>query len=126
MGASQGALVVKKKKKKTTKNQKPGLQMLETLRGARVWSLDLEDPLEEDMAAHSSIFAWRAPWTEEPGGPRSIGFQRVGHDWSYSVHMHALSVEGKHSLGGVESGRHCPNQLSLKQDGVVTWASSKW
>ena len=61
MGASQVVLVVKKKKKKKhTKNKKPGLQMLETLRGARVWSLDLEDPLEEDMAAHSSIFAWRA------------------------------------------------------------------
>ena len=39
-----------------------------------------EDPLEEDMATHSSIFAWRIPQIEEPGGLRSIGSQRVGHD----------------------------------------------
>jgi len=36
--------------------------------------------LEKEMATHSSIFAWRIPWTEEPGGPRSIGSQRVGHN----------------------------------------------
>ena len=46
----------------------------------QVWSLGLEDPLEEVMATHSSILAWRIPWTEEPGGQQSIGSQRVGHD----------------------------------------------
>ena len=40
----------------------------------------LEDPLEEGMATHSSIFAWRIPWTEKPGGLWSIGLRRVGHD----------------------------------------------
>ena len=47
-----------------------------------VWvrSLGREDPLEEEMATHSSILAWRIPWTEEPGEPQSIGSQRVGHD----------------------------------------------
>ena len=39
-----------------------------------------EDPLEEGMATHSSILAWRTPWTEEPGGLQSTGSQRVGHD----------------------------------------------
>ena len=39
-----------------------------------------EDPLEEGMAVHSSILAWRIPWTEEPGGVQSIRSQRVGHD----------------------------------------------
>ena len=39
-----------------------------------------EDPLEEGMAVHSSILAWGIPRTEEPGGPQSVGFQRVGHD----------------------------------------------
>ena len=38
--------------------------------------------LEKEMATHSSIFAWRIPWTEEPGGPWSTGSQRVGHDRS--------------------------------------------
>ena len=39
-----------------------------------------EDPLEEEMATHSSILAWKIPWTEEPGGPQSMGSQRVRHD----------------------------------------------
>ena len=42
--------------------------------------LGREDPLEKGMATHSSILAWRIPWTEEPGRPQSMGFQRVGHD----------------------------------------------
>ena len=40
-----------------------------------------EDPLEEGMAIHSSILAWRTPWTEEPGGLQSMGSQTVEHDW---------------------------------------------
>ena len=45
-----------------------------------VQSLGWEDPLEEDMATHSSILAQRIPWTEEPGGLQSMGLQRAGHD----------------------------------------------
>ena len=46
----------------------------------QVPSLIWEDPLEKRMATHSSILAWRIPWTEEPGRLQSIGSQRVGHD----------------------------------------------
>ena len=46
----------------------------------QVQSLDWEDPLEEGMATHSGVLAWRIPWTEEAGGLQSIGLQRVGHD----------------------------------------------
>ena len=45
-----------------------------------VQSLGQEDPLEEVMATHSSVLAWRIPWTEEPGGLESMGSQRVGHE----------------------------------------------
>ena len=45
-----------------------------------VISLDREDPLEKGMATHSSILAWKIPWTEEPGRLQSMGSQRVGHD----------------------------------------------
>ena len=47
-----------------------------------IWaqSLGWEDLLEEGMATHSSILAWRIPWTEKPGGLQSMGSQRVGHD----------------------------------------------
>ena len=47
---------------------------------ANAGDLSQEDPLEEEMATHSSILAWRIPWTEEPGGLQSIRSQRVGHD----------------------------------------------
>ena len=45
-----------------------------------IQSLDWEDPLEKDMATHSSILAWRIPWTEQPGGLQSTGSQRVRHN----------------------------------------------
>ena len=44
------------------------------------FALGQEDPLEKEMATHSSILAWRITWTEEPGGLQSMGSQRVGHD----------------------------------------------
>ena len=47
---------------------------------AQVRFLGQEDPLEKGMATHSSILAWRIPWTEEPGGLQSTGLQRVGRD----------------------------------------------
>ena len=51
-----------------------------------VWSLGWEDPLEKEMATHSSILAWKISWTEEPGGLQSMGSQRVGHDWATNTH----------------------------------------
>ena len=46
-----------------------------------VRSLEQEDPLEKEMATHSSTLAWKIPWTEKPGRLQSMGLQRVGHDW---------------------------------------------
>ena len=48
--------------------------------GDPVRSLGQEDPLEKEIATHSSTLAWRIPWMEEPGGLQSTGSQRVGHD----------------------------------------------
>ena len=53
---------------------------LPAMQETQVQSLGQEDPLEEEMATHSSILVWRTPWTEEPGGLQSMGSQRVGHD----------------------------------------------
>ena len=53
---------------------------LPTIRETWVRSLGREDPLEKEMATHSSILAWRIPWTEEAGRLQSIGLQRVRHD----------------------------------------------
>ena len=53
---------------------------LPTMQGIQVWSLDQEDPLEEEMATHSSILAWRIPRTEKPGGLQSIESGRIRHN----------------------------------------------
>ena len=63
-----------------------------------VRSLGWEDPLEKEMVTHSSILAWRIPWTEKPGKLQSIGSQRVGHEGV------AMQV----------SGEECPNMKALK------------
>ena len=56
------------------------LKRLPTMRETWVRSLGWEDPLEKEMATHSSTLAWKIPWTEEPGRLQSMGSQRVGHD----------------------------------------------
>ena len=56
-------------------------------------TLGQEKPLEEDMETHSSILAWRIPWTEECGGLLSKGLQRVGHDWSDLAHIHLMILK---------------------------------
>ena len=76
----------------------------------QVWSLNQEDPLEEVMATHSSILAWRIPWTEEPGGLQSIGSQGVGHHWSDWAYMNTYYV----GLNKVPPPRcPCPNLWNL-------------
>ena len=56
------------------------VKRLSMMRETRVQSLGWEDLLEKEMAAHSSILAWKIPWTEEPGRLQSMGSQRVGRD----------------------------------------------
>ena len=56
------------------------LKRLPEMRGTWVRSLDQEDPLEKEMATHSSILAWTIPWTEKTGGLQSMGPQKVGHN----------------------------------------------
>ena len=63
------------------------VKRLPAVRETRVQSLDWEDPLEKEMATHSSTLAWKIPWTEEPGRLQSMGLQRVGHDWATSLSL---------------------------------------
>ena len=56
------------------------VKRLPAMRETRVRFLSQEDPLEKEMAAHSGIFVWRIPQTEEPGRLQSMGLQRIGHD----------------------------------------------
>ena len=56
------------------------VENLSAMQETRVQALGWEDPLEKGMATHSSILAWRIPWTEKPGGLQFVGLQRVGHN----------------------------------------------
>ena len=70
-----------------------------------VWSLGWEDPLEKGIASHSSVLAWRIPWTEEPGGLQFMGSQRVRHNWATSMFtlLHHWVWYRKKSRLGVQS-----------------------
>ena len=63
------------------------LKHLPTMWETWVRSLSQEDPLEKEMATHSSILVWRIPWMEEPGGLQSMGLQRVRHDCVTSLSL---------------------------------------
>ena len=92
------------------------VKCLPTMQETRVQSLGLEDPLEKEMATHSSILVWKIPWTEKPGWLLSMGSQRVGHDWVTSLSIY-------HCL--------CCDQL-FKRFVVVSaisttlWTNKKW
>ena len=68
------------------------LKRLPAMRETWVRSLHQEDPLEKEMATHSSILAWRIPWTGEPGGLQSTGSQRVRHDLATSLSLLCLKI----------------------------------
>ena len=61
------------------------------MRESQVRSLGWEDPLEKEMATHSSILAWKMPWTEEPGRLQTIGLQRIRHDRATSLSLSILN-----------------------------------
>ena len=60
--------------------------------------LGQEDSLEKGMATHSSILAWRIPWTEEPGGLQYMGSQRVRHDWVTNIFVYQSIIKQNNSL----------------------------
>ena len=64
----------------TTSLEAQSVKNLPAAQETRVQSVSCEDPLEKEMATHSSILAWKISWTEEPGGLQSMGSKRVGHD----------------------------------------------
>ena len=78
-----------------------------------VWSLGQKDTLEEGMATHSSILAWKIPWMEEPGGLQSMGSLRVRHDWSTSL---------SHTGEGNGNPLQC-SCLENPRDGGAWWAA---
>ena len=68
------------------------VKILPAMQVTQVWSLGWEDPLEKGMDTHSSILAWRSPWTEEPVRLQSMESQRVRHDWATNTGIYGVSI----------------------------------
>ena len=75
---------------------------LPEIQETQVWTLDQEEPQEEEMATHCSILAWKIPWAAESARLHSTGLQRVGHNWATSIFMcshYQRVVSKKYGLG---------------------------
>ena len=83
--------------------------------------LSREDPLEKEMATHTSIPAWEIPWTEEPGGLQAVRLQRVGHDWARADrHTPSSTANGDlKSSREMELPRHYP-RINVKSTALYT------
>jgi len=86
-------------------------------------SLGQEDPLEKEVATHSSILAWRIPWTEEPGGLQSMESHRARHDWATHTHTHTLSLSLSLSPSLPVSPSFLPPMIILERSllGFSSW-----
>ena len=102
----------------------------------RVRSLAVEDPLEEEMAIHSSIHAWRTPWTEEPGRLQAIGPHRIRHDWRnlaftraiYSLHNAFTHVSWAYDQYRYTLLLHWPHPINFSppNDNIYDFCPSLW
>ena len=70
------------------------VKCLPAIQETQVQSLGREDPLEKEMATHSSTLVWKIPWTEEPGRLQPMGSQRVGHDCTTSLSLFTFTLSG--------------------------------
>ena len=91
------------------------VKCLPAMQEARVRSLGWEDPLEKEIATHSSTLAWKIPWTEEPGRLQSMGSQRVGHDRDTSLSHQFIVPPAESTRANVvllpstsQDTAHCP------------------
>ena len=75
---------------------------LSTIQETWVQSLGREDPLEKEMATHSSTIAWKIPWTEEPDRLHSMGSQRVGHDFTFTFFLSLPLVPPGNALSFID------------------------
>ena len=99
-------------------------------RETHVLSLGWEDPLEQEMATHSSILAWKIPWTEEPGGQQSTGPQRIRQDWGHTHKFYVLIALEKTMTTDCTFAQsialtHCYSNTHLVCDGICLYSCQK-
>ena len=86
------------------------IKNLPAMQETQVLSLGWEDPLEEEMATYSSIFAWRIPWTEEPGRLQYMGLQK---SWTRLSDSHSLIISYWYNIKEIEKNLQCDNSKDL-------------
>ena len=92
-----------------------------------IQSLGWEDPLEKGMATHSSILAWRIPWTEEPGGILSMGLQRIRHDWATNTFTFIyIEVRVQETPKIYKKGCIDREKKTLKKASIRAWEQRRW
>ena len=91
---------------------------MQELQETWVWSLGWENTLEKEMTTHSSILAWRIPWTEEPGKLQSMGSQRIRHEWA-TKH----STKTKASVDAGSSTSFNPHRIPVRQVLFYWWGN---
>ena len=100
------------------------IKRLPTTRETWVQSLGREDLLEKEMAIHSSILAWKMPWTEKPGKIQSTGSQRVRRDWATSlffIHAHAHTHTQTHTKFLDWKNQYCENDHITQSKLLIQW-----
>ena len=113
---------------------------LSAMQEVRVWFLGFEDPLEKEMATHSSILAWRISWPKESGRLQYTGQQRIGHNWATNTftfqHRHHFVDSLSHwntfsytslfsSLSGKSSVMYCPSCTVYSKSSSIVWKRYK-
>ena len=99
------------------------VKCLSTMWETQVRPLGREDPLEKEIATHSSTLTWRIPWREEPGRLQLMGSQRVGHDWATSL-THSLIESRSHNYWALVAQLlkpTCPRTPALQQGIPPQW-----
>ena len=94
-----------------------------------VWSLGQEDPLEKEMATHSSTLAWKIPWTEKPGRLQSMESQRIRHDWVTSLSLSGVLKSFRYGLkraGGFGHRTGCGARNLDFKTGVGNGEETMW
>ena len=100
------------------------------IRETQVWTLNWEDGLEKGMVIHSSILAWRIPWTESSGGLQSMRSQRARHDWATNTHKHIWRIEKMKEIRAKREADYSPgghkDSSQLKTSTTATGSPQIW
>ena len=98
------------------------VKRLPAMRETQIWSLGQEDPVEKEMATHSSILAWRIPQIEGPGGLQSVGSHKIRHDWACRI---TAGLAETQTLGFHPQNLWCSG-FCIGLENLYSWQVPRW